>query len=67
MAECEAAGVEEDMMDGCIFDVAATGNSSFTNAALNAVANVVVDRVTDRVIDEIQDELPIPGGFRLPF
>ncbi|MEM8806650.1 MAG: VWD domain-containing protein [Cyanobacteria bacterium P01_G01_bin.38] len=67
VSECEAAGVEEDMMDGCVFDVAATGNSSFANAALNAVANVVVERVTDRVIDEIRDELPIPGGFRLPF
>ncbi|MEL7223327.1 MAG: VWD domain-containing protein [Cyanobacteria bacterium J06576_12] len=67
IAECEAAGVSEDMMDGCVFDVAATGNNGFANAALNAVANVVVDRATDRVIDEIERNIPIPGGFGLPF
>ncbi|MGD1853046.1 MAG: VWD domain-containing protein [Leptolyngbyaceae cyanobacterium] len=65
--ECEAAGVAEDQMDGCVFDVAATGNSSFANAALNAVANVVVDRVTDRIIDEVNDVVPLPGGLRFPF
>ncbi|MBE9069007.1 hypothetical protein IQ260_20390, partial [Leptolyngbya cf. ectocarpi LEGE 11479] len=67
IAECEAAGVPEDQMDGCVFDVAATGNSSFANAAVNAVANVVVDRVTDRIIDEVDDVIPLPGGIRLPF
>jgi len=65
IAECEAAGVPEDQMDGCVFDVAATGNSSFADAAVNAVANVVVDRVTDRLIDEVNDVLP--GGIRFPF
>ncbi len=64
---CEAAGVPEEQMDGCVFDVAATGNSGFANAAVNAVANVVVDRVTDRIIDEVDDVIPLPGGFRLPF
>ncbi|MEL7067432.1 MAG: VWD domain-containing protein [Cyanobacteria bacterium J06581_3] len=67
IAECEAAGVSEDMMDGCVFDVAATGNTGFANAALNAVANVVVERATDRVINEIERNIPIPGGFGLPF
>ncbi|MEO0396291.1 MAG: VWD domain-containing protein [Cyanobacteria bacterium P01_A01_bin.137] len=67
IAECEAAGVPEDQMDGCVFDVAATGNSSFANAAVNAVANVVVDRVTDRLIDEVNDVVPLPGGIRFPF
>ena len=65
--ECEAAGVPEEQMDGCVFDVAATGNSSFANAAVNAVANVVVDRVTDRIIDQVDDVIPLPGGIRLPF
>ncbi|MEM7064415.1 MAG: VWD domain-containing protein [Cyanobacteria bacterium P01_B01_bin.77] len=67
IAECEAAGVPEDQMDGCVFDVAATGNSSFADAAVNAVANVVVDRLTDRIINEIDDVIPVPGGIRLPF
>lgn len=67
IADCEAAGVAEDMMDGCVFDVAATGNSGFANAALNAVTNVVIERATDRVINEIERNIPIPGGFGLPF
>lgn len=67
IAECEAAGVAEDMMDGCVFDVAATGNTSFANAALGAVTNVVVERATNRVINEIERSIPIPGGFGLPF
>lgn len=67
IAECEAAGVSEDMMDGCVFDVAATGNTGFANAALNAVANVVVERTTNRVINEIERNIPIPGGFGFPF
>jgi len=67
IAECEAAGVSEEMMDGCVFDVAATGNSSFANAALGAVTNVVVERATNRVINEIERNIPLPGGFSLPF
>ncbi|MBE9063706.1 VWD domain-containing protein [cf. Phormidesmis sp. LEGE 11477] len=67
VTECEAAGVSAEMMDGCVFDVAATGNTGFANAALNAVANVVVDRVTDRAINEIERAIPLPGGLRLPF
>ena len=67
IAECEEAGVSEEMMDGCVFDVAATGNGGFANAAVNAVTAVVVERVTDRVINEIERNIPIPGGFGLPF
>ena len=67
IAQCEAAGVSEDMMDGCVFDVAATGNTGFANAALNAVTDVVIDRATDRVINEIERNIPLPGGFSLPF
>jgi len=58
---CREAGVEEELMDGCVFDVAATGNSGFANAAANAIANVVVQELSDRVIDEVLDALPIPG------
>lgn len=61
---CEEAGVDEAQMDGCIFDVAATGEPSFANAALSAVGEVVVQEATDRLLDEVRDTIPIPG---LPF
>ncbi|MEO1623326.1 MAG: VWD domain-containing protein [Cyanobacteria bacterium J06632_3] len=67
IAVCEAAGVSEDMMDGCVFDVAATGNNGFANAAANAVTAVVLERATNRVINEIERNIPIPGGFGFPF
>lgn len=65
---CQEAGVDEALMDGCVFDVAATGETSFADAAVNAVANVVVREIRDRIVDEVQDEIrdaiPLP---RLPF
>jgi hypothetical protein len=61
---CEEAGVEESQMDGCVFDVAATGEPSFANAALAAVGDVVVQELTDRLLDEVRDVIPIP---RFPF
>jgi hypothetical protein len=64
VATCREAGVTEELMDGCVFDVAATGETSFANAALNAVGDVVVQELTDRVLDEIRREIPLPG---LPF
>lgn len=60
---CRNAGVEEDLMDGCVFDVAATGETSFANAALNAVGNVVVRELRDTLIDEIRDAIPLPFPF----
>ncbi|NEP18351.1 MAG: hypothetical protein F6J97_15845 [Leptolyngbya sp. SIO4C1] len=64
LSSCREAGVDEFLLDGCVFDVAATGNSSFANAALNAVANAVVQEVRDRVVDEIREAIPVP---RFPF
>ncbi len=61
---CREAGVDDALMDGCVFDVAATGNASFAESALNAVGNAVVRELRDRLLDEIQDIIPIP---RLPF
>lgn len=61
---CEEAGVEAALMDGCVFDVAATGEPSFANAALYAVGDVVVRELRDRILDEVRDVIPIPG---LPF
>lgn len=60
---CEEAGVEEALLDGCVFDVAATNEPSFANAAANAVANVVVREVRDRIIDEVRDAIPLPFPF----
>ncbi|NJN01285.1 MAG: hypothetical protein HC816_01750 [Leptolyngbyaceae cyanobacterium RM1_1_2] len=61
---CRESGVEEQLLDGCVFDVAATGNSSFANAALNAVGNAVVRELGDRLLDELNIPLPIR---RFPF
>lgn len=61
---CRDAGVEEALLDGCVFDVAATGENRFVNAAVNAIANAVTRRIRDRAIDEVRDRIPIP---RFPF
>ena len=61
---CRDAGVEEALMDGCVFDVAATGQPDFATAATNAIANAVVQQLTDRIIDEVIDAVPVP---RFPF
>ena len=64
LTTCREAGVDEALLDGCVFDVAATGEASFANAAANAIANAVVRELTDRVIDEVIDSIPLP---RFPF
>lgn len=61
---CEAAGVEAALLEGCVFDVAATGESGFADAAVNAIAEVVLDQVRDRIIDQIEDVIPLP--FPIP-
>ncbi|MBD2384873.1 VWD domain-containing protein [Cylindrospermum sp. FACHB-282] len=59
---CQRAGVRGDLLDGCIFDVANTGEAGFAQAAADAVTGIVKDRVER----EIRDRIPvkIPG---LPF
>ncbi|WP_017301308.1 VWD domain-containing protein [Nodosilinea nodulosa] len=63
---CQNAGVNEWMLEGCVFDVAATGQPDFVQSAVNAIATTAIDQVQDRVEDEIRRRLPfsIPG---LPF
>ena len=61
---CRNAGVEEALLDGCVFDVATTGQSDFATAAANAIADAVVQELTDRLIDEVLDAVPVP---RFPF
>ncbi len=59
---CQRAGVTGDLLDGCIFDVANTGEAGFAQAAVNTVTNIVKDKVEQ----EIRNRIPVkvPG---LPF
>ncbi|MEB3232723.1 MAG: VWD domain-containing protein [Leptolyngbyaceae bacterium] len=61
-AICLEAGVEPELLDGCVFDVAFTEEPGFAQAA----ANALLDEVGDRVLDEIQRRAPVPIP-RLPF
>jgi hypothetical protein len=58
-AMCRQAGLGDDMMDGCIFDVANTGQAGFAQAA----ANIVVGKVKQRVEQEIRNRIPVPLPF----
>ncbi|MFQ4139136.1 VWD domain-containing protein [Nodosilinea sp. PGN35] len=65
---CRETGVNEWMMEGCVFDVAATGQPGFAQAAVNAIATTLLDQVQDRVEDEIRRQIPLPFPLpRLPF
>ncbi|MBE9141164.1 VWD domain-containing protein [Nodosilinea sp. LEGE 07088] len=63
---CQEAGVNEWMLEGCVFDVAATGQPDFVQSAVNAIATNLVDEVQDQVEDEIRRRVPIPLP-RFPF
>lgn len=52
--QCIEAGVEPDLLDGCIFDVGFTGDASFAQAAANAF----------QVLDLFEQF--IPGGLPIP-
>jgi hypothetical protein len=54
---CQQAGVEDIFLDGCIFDVAATGQPDFANAAANAIADVLVQEATDRLVNELRQQI----------
>ncbi|NER83371.1 MAG: hypothetical protein F6K42_28225 [Leptolyngbya sp. SIO1D8] len=67
---CQEAGVEPIFLEGCVFDVAATGQPDFATAAVNAIADTLIEEATNRVVDEVRDRIeeaiPIPLP-RLPF
>ncbi|MEO1068943.1 MAG: hypothetical protein AAFW95_07455, partial [Cyanobacteria bacterium J06638_6] len=63
---CQEAGVDEWMLEGCVFDVAATGQPDFVQSAVNAIATSLIDEVQDRIEDEIRRQVPIPLP-RFPF
>jgi len=54
------------MIEGCVFDVAATGQPDFVQGAVNAIATTLLDQVQDHVEDEIRRHVPFPLP-RLPF
>jgi len=61
---CQEAGVNEWMIEGCVFDVAATGQPGFVEGAVNAIATTLLDQVQDRIEDEIRCQL-LPTAERL--
>lgn len=63
---CEEAGVNEWMLEGCVFDVAATGQPDFIQGSVNAIATTLIDQTQDRLEDEIRRRVPFPLP-RLPF
>ncbi|HEY9735819.1 MAG TPA: hypothetical protein V6D06_06030 [Trichocoleus sp.] len=67
---CRKLGVDDWFLEGCVFDVAATGDAGFVQAAVSAIADTVLNTVQDRVIDavegEIRENVPIPIPFPLP-
>jgi hypothetical protein len=63
---CRNAGVEAQLMEGCIFDVGLTNQPGFAQAAVNALTKVLVDKVVDRAVEKVRDSIPIPFPIRLP-
>ncbi len=53
---CRKAGVESELMDGCIFDVGQTGDASFAQSA----ANALLDTAKDRLLQELGNKIPVP-------
>lgn len=55
---CRQAGVPEDMFQGCVFDVAATGESGFAAAAVNLLRDRVEDEARRRLREQLQPRWP---------
>lgn len=59
---CTAANVPSGTMNGCVFDVAMTGNSGFADAL-----GQIGDQLKQRALDEILPRLPdVPGAPSVP-
>jgi hypothetical protein len=68
---CIDRGVEPELMEGCIFDVAFSGRSDFARAAarVSQVADILRDFGIDipDIENEIRNRLPrLPRGIRIP-
>lgn len=72
--ECTEAGVDQNLMEGCIFDVGFSGFSDFarTTAQINSYINIInqlfpglniptVNQTVDRVINRIKPRVCLPG------
>lgn len=59
---CRKAEVPSDRLEGCLFDVAVTGDVSFADIA----ANIIKNKIRERVEQEIQRRVPLPIP-KLPF
>lgn len=64
---CRNAGVEANLLEGCIFDVGLTNQPGFAQAAVNALVQGVVDRAVDRAVDQLQEKLPVKIPVRIRF
>lgn len=64
---CRNAGVEANLLEGCIFDVGMTNQPGFAQAAVNALVQGVVDRAVDRAVDQLQDKIPVKIPVRIRF
>lgn len=58
---CRKAEVPNERLEGCLFDVAASGDVSLANVA----ANILKNEVNQRVEQEIRNRVPVP--IPLPF
>jgi hypothetical protein len=67
---CREAGVDDWFLEGCVFDVAATGQPDFVQAAVTALADTVLNRVQDQIRNQVEGEIrrsiPVPVPFPLP-
>jgi hypothetical protein len=67
---CREAGVDAWFLEGCVFDVAATGQADFVQAAVTALADTVRNRVQNQLRNQVEGEIrrniPIPLP-RFPF
>lgn len=61
---CRKAEVPNDRLEGCLFDVAVTGDVGFASVAANFLKNEIRERLEREIRDRIPVPVPIP---RLPF
>lgn len=61
---CRQAEVPTDRLEGCLFDVAVTGETGFANIAGNIIKNEIKKRAEEEIRKRLPIPIPIPG---LPF
>jgi hypothetical protein len=63
MAEkvCRDAGVPAERLEGCLFDVGATGNADFAKVAANMATNFIKKQLNQQIQQNLPIPLKIPG------